>query len=191
MKRKRYIVAGAILVGLAILMFFWYRPWFDNYVGDGDVSRIGTSVLAPGYVVEFGALDMRKPFEKRYTFSKLPRSLSWPVFGVEVMTLDTQFSPPDEPSLDYGELSLRLTDSNGNYIFDVEAPLSEWTVFDPGTTHGLIKYEMYFMNDEMSTDLPSGRIDRGSKYELYVRYEPGEAEIVGFGLPFVRGGGYK
>lgn len=114
-----------ILLGIIFSLFFMTGCYFVSmYSGDGILIDNGMSAAIDRYVLTLDSVDLSRKGTKKYRIANLPVAKFW--VGIEVEVEPKDQSLIGEKSIN-PTVSLKLSDSEGNVIFEKEGELASWS----------------------------------------------------------------
>ena len=158
----------------------------SGYNGDGEIFITGKYFISYGYKIEFAEIDFLKPFHKTFKISNYPKIGKTIVFGIA-----TESSIENLKRLLLGDLSLKVTNSQNETIFDCSSNIGKWTFADRYDGEKRVyEYFIYSFHDHKSfVD-----IEKQSGVDpmfLTVNYEPNKTKVRLYGTLLLKAGGYK
>ena len=156
------------------------------YNGDGEIFNTGKNFISYGYKIKFANIDFLKPFHKQFQISNFPKIGKTIVFGIA-----TESSKENLQRYLPGKLSLKVTNSQNETIFDCSSDLGKWTFANRyDGERKVYEYFIYSFQDHKSIV----EVEEQSGVDpmfLTVNYEPNETKVRLYGTLLLKSGGYK
>jgi hypothetical protein len=140
------------------------RVDISKYSGDGKISQTGSGFLAKGFEIELSQFSLLEPFKSEFIIKETPEIKRSYIFFIRIFSESVEVID----WLHDSQIMLSVRDKYGNTLFDINAPLTEWTKtsFNMGKTD-----DYYYFKRELISEIDTDNIEDGP-FRINFSYRP-------------------